>query len=182
MRVPTTQHSLARWTAVALAALALTSCGGDDTGGEQEELRSVGSACSMASQCESPTTAACLTELKPMKAVAGVPEGIAMLGLSFPQGYCSSAPNCASDADCGSKGACYRPFRAVTAETLRALEKPLMLAEGAMSFLPTYGVCLRTCPNNVVDCEAGQKCEKPLAEFVGLVTGSINDVNFCIPM
>ena len=70
---------------------------------------SVGSPCTTASECGSPTAPACLTELKPLRTLAGVPQEIAELGLDFDEGYCSSVPTCDDDAknqdetgkDCG---------------------------------------------------------------------------------
>jgi len=149
-------------------------------GGHPNEGLAVGSTCTMDSQCDSPTTPACLTELKPLSSLAGVPAELADIGLVFPEGYCSSVLSCTGDGDCGDRGKCYRPFREVTAETLRALEEPLMVTAGSLDFLPSYGVCLRACAG-VTECETGQLCEKPTAELVALVPGSINDVDFCVP-
>src|SRR5687768_14175348 len=123
------------WGAAAplLAAIALSACGpkasatvtvdaGQD-GNMPNEGAPVGSACDDRLDCDSPTTPACLDELKPMKNLAGVPTEIANTGLEFTNGYCSSVLNCVDDNSCGDKGRCYRPFREVTAETLRALER-----------------------------------------------------------
>ncbi len=171
-----------------IGALALAGCGsGTSTptdaaidGSGPSSGRAVGSPCTLASQCESPTSPECLAEIKPLASLAGVPAELAALGLVFPDGYCSSVLNCASDAHCGARGACYRPFRDVTATTLRELEPPLGVSAGTLDFLPSYGVCLRTC-TAASDCEVGQLCEPPLTDFVTLVPGAINDASFCVP-
>ncbi len=169
--------------------VAAVACGGGGGGGPIDagvdgtgpnEGLAVGSPCTQASQCESPTSPECLQELKPLASLAGVPEELAELGLEFPDGYCSSVLDCAGDADCGARGACYRPFREVTPGTLRKLEPPLGVTEGTLDFLPAYGVCLRSC-SVPGDCEVGQLCEAPLTDFISLVPGAINDTTFCVP-
>ncbi len=171
-----------------VALLAVTACGsgaattidaGLDGSGPNAGL-AVGTACSLATQCDSPTSPECLSELKPLASLAGVPAELADLGLTFPDGYCSSVLNCGGDADCGARGACYRPFRDVTAQTLRDLEPPLGVSAGTLDFLPSYGVCLRGCAA-ASDCEVGQLCEPPLTDFVSLVPGALNDTPYCVP-
>jgi len=168
-------------------ALALAACAATndtpvpDAGGDHPNPgKPVGSACAANLECESPTTPECLKELKPLAALAGVPAELAKLGLTFPMGYCSSTLNCVSDAGCGAKGSCYRPFRDVTAATLRDLEPPLGVSMGTLDFLPALGVCLRNC-SAPSECEVGQLCEPPMASFVSLVPGSINDKKYCVP-
>ncbi len=170
-----------------LAVLALVACGPSgataDAGvdaGRPNTGRAVGSPCTESSQCDSPSSPECLDQIKPLATLAGVPAELAELGLVFPDGYCSSTLNCGSDADCGMKGACYRPFRDVTAATLRELEPPLGVSEGTLDFLPAYGLCMRTC-TMAADCEVGQLCQAPMSEFVSLVPGSINDTPYCVP-
>jgi hypothetical protein len=188
-----TQRRIISWSIgsalpAAIAALALVACGpastthhGPDAGSDGgNDGLAVGSGCTMDNQCDSPTTPKCLTEIKPLATLAGVPAELAGLGLVFPTGYCSSVLDCASDADCGEKGSCYRPFREVTADTLRDLEPPLGVSTGSLDFLPSYGVCLRGC-TAVAECEVGQLCEEPLTDFISLVPGSINDKKFCVP-
>lgn len=190
MHTSRTRHRLACWSVSWLVptALVLAGCGsraktaidaGVGGGGPNQGL-AVGSPCTTASQCDSPTSPDCLTEIKPLKSVAGVPATIAGLGLVFPMGYCSSVLNCAADTDCGKRGACYRPFREVTAATLHDLESALGVTAGSLNFLPTYGVCLRSCASSG-DCEVGQLCEPPLADLVSRVPGAINNVPYCVP-
>lgn len=189
MHVDTLRSAARSGTSVALLALLLAACGGgggghDDGGVPREagpnEGEPVGSPCTSDSECDSPTSPECLEELRPLASLAGVPQELAELGLEFPSGYCSSVLSCASDADCGDQGGCYRPFREVSAQTLRDLEPPLGVSAGSLDFLPGYGVCLRTC-TSASSCESGQKCEAPLADFVGMVPGAINDVTYCVP-
>jgi hypothetical protein len=171
-------------------ALVLAACGpsgggggGADAGvdgGGPNEGAAVGSPCEAHLDCDSPTTPECLSEIKPLASLAGVPGELAELGLEFPAGYCSSKLNCTGDADCGELGTCFRPFREVTADTLRQLETPLMVSVGSLDFLPAYGVCLRACDSPSA-CEVGQLCELPMADFIALVPGAINDTKFCVP-
>lgn len=182
-----------RWaTFGVLAALALGACSssvdtpapgsdaGRDAGGGNVGA-DVGSACTSASQCDSRTTPGCLSAIKPLAAIAGVDPAFADLGLTFPNGYCSNAltPYCSSDSQCGNGGACYRPFSAVTADTLRQLEPPLGVSAGSLDFLPSFGVCFATCTSSA-DCAAGQICDIPFKDFISLVPGSVNDTPYCI--
>jgi Notch-like protein len=169
-----------------LAALGL-ACGPSGSSGTPDANRDgpqdglpVGSPCNDKSVCGSPTSPECLTKIKPLEMLAGVPAELAELGLEFPSGYCSSVLDCTGDADCYTMGACYRPFREVTADTLRQLEPPLMVSTGSLDFLPTYGVCMRPC-TTADQCEVGQICEPPLNDLVSLVPGAINDRSFCVP-
>jgi len=177
------------------ATMTWLACGGDPSDQHHTTMDSgvtpgnkdVGSACTAASDCASPGTPACFETLAPLQ---GIPESqildhtaydsLSGLGLTFANGYCSSAPNCASQSDCGPKGDCYRPFSAVTAATLRDLEVPLGVAPNALDFLPSYGVCLRSCTASS-DCERGQFCELPLDDLVSLVPGSSNPKPYCVP-
>ena len=196
MHASRARHRLGCWSVSSLAPLVLalaaaiapagcssgatsTVDAGIDGSGPNDGL-AVGSPCTMDSQCDSPTSPECLSEIKPLASLAGVPAELAALGLVFPMGYCSSTLNCAGDADCGDRGACYRPFRDVTAATLRELEPPLGVTAGSLDFLPSYGVCLRTC-TGPADCEVGQLCEPPLTDFISLVPGAINDTSYCVP-
>jgi Notch-like protein len=151
-----------------------------DAGHHPNEGRPVGSPCTADLDCDSPTSPECLSEIKPLAALAGVPAELAALGLTFPSGYCSSTLNCSSDADCGAKGQCYLPFRDVTPETLRELETPLGVSMGTLDFLPAYGLCLRGCAA-ASECEVGQLCQAPMTNFISLVPGSINDKTYCVP-
>lgn len=153
---------------------------GGKRAGKPNTGRPVGSPCRSELDCDSPTTPDCLEEVKPLSSLAGVPAELADLGLVFPDGYCSSVLNCASNADCGKNGACYLPFREVTAETLRDLEPSLKVSKGTLDFLPALGLCLRPCSASS-DCEVGQICEPPLKDFVSLVPRNINNVSFCVP-
>src|SRR5262245_3045631 len=130
---------MGRFWGTVIAALVLAACAATndqqtpDAGGNHPNSgKPVGSACAADTDCDSPTTPECLKELKPLSTLAGVPAQLAGLGLTFPMGYCSSQLNCASDADCGMKGQCYRPFREVTPDTLRQLEMPLMVSMGSL--------------------------------------------------
>jgi hypothetical protein len=186
MPMPTSRPR--QWCTYAFLAALLGACassGGDtpsvDAGDMPNTGRAVGSACTEASQCDSPSTPECLAEIKPLAALAGVPAELAKLGLTFPDGYCSSKLNCAGDEDCGDKGSCYRPFREVTDPVLRDLEMSLMVSAGSLDFLPAIGVCMRSCEAASGTCEVGQLCEIPMADFVSLVPGAINDTKFCVP-
>jgi hypothetical protein len=179
---------------LAIALFCMVGCGGGGGGPDgpgndggsitndagPNEGASVGSPCTQNSDCDSPTSPECLSELKPLSSLAGVPAELADLGLEFEGGYCSSVLSCADDTGCGDLGKCYRPFRAVTPATLRELEPPLGVSSGTLDFLPAYGVCLRAC-DAASECEVGQFCELPLDELVSLVPGAINDQKFCIP-
>lgn len=175
-----------------LAALSLGACKADpstttpttDAGrdaGSGNVGADVGSACTSANQCDSRTTPACLTALKPLASIAGVDPAFADLGLVFPNGYCSNAltPYCVSDSECGTGGQCYRPFANVAAATLRDLEAPLGVSAGTLDFLPEFGVCFATC-TATSDCATGQICDIPMKGFIGLVDGSVNDTPYCI--
>jgi len=190
MNTSRARHRLGGWSVSWLVPLALAACSApakppamQDAGvggtGPNQGLP-VGSACTTAMQCDSPTSPDCLSEIKPLSSLPGVPAEIAGLGLVFPTGYCSSILNCTGDSDCGAKGSCYRPFREVAPMTLRNLEMALMVSENALDFLPAYGVCLRSCAA-AGDCEVGQLCEPPLANLVSLVPGAINDKSYCVP-
>jgi hypothetical protein len=170
-----------------LAAIGLAACGPSSPSGTPDariggpnEGAPVGSACTKDTDCDSPSSPECLAAIKPLEMLAGVPAELAELGLEFPNGYCSSVLDCASDADCGDMGACYRPFREVTADTLRELEPPLMVTNGSLDFLPAYGICMRPC-TTADQCEVGQICEPPLNDLVSLVRGAINDRSYCVP-
>jgi Notch-like protein len=174
------------WVALAQAA-SVAGCaeGGHAPDGDgihhmPNEGLPVGSPCTKDLDCDSPTTPDCLSEVKPLKSLAGVPAELADLGLVFPDGYCSSVLDCMSDADCGDRGTCYLPFREVKAETLRELEPSLKVSKGSLDFLPALGLCMRRC-TTASECEVGQLCEPPLKDFVSLVPGNINDVSFCVP-
>jgi hypothetical protein len=170
-----------------LAAIGLAACGPSSPSGTPDariggpnDGAPVGSACTKDTDCDSPSSPECLASIKPLEMLAGVPAELAELGLEFPNGYCSSVLDCASDADCGDMGACYRPFREVTADTLRQLEPPLMVTAGSLDFLPGYGICMRPC-TTAGQCEVGQICEPPLNDLVSLVPGAINDRSYCVP-
>ncbi|HEY3447421.1 MAG TPA: calcium-binding EGF-like domain-containing protein [Myxococcales bacterium] len=141
----------------------------------------VGSACSAASDCANPPTAACFTEFKPVKGLVkegtdpGTKAAFEAIGLDFPGGYCSNTGNCAKDSDCSTGGKCYLAMDGVSQATIDGLSAtvPFDVAK-----FKTMGLCLKACEKDT-DCRQGYKCGWPLGDFMQMVEGATKK-NFCI--
>ncbi|MBN2802602.1 MAG: hypothetical protein JXR91_05885 [Deltaproteobacteria bacterium] len=151
------------------------------------DLLTVGSPCTKDAQCADPGKPLCITDgLYPLASLASseneASKGLAMLGVDLPEGYCSTVPTCATDADCGQGGTCFFPLKDVDEATYAGLVSALSLpaddASVLSSFL-TYGQCLQSCKKDN-DCKReGYECATPLGDFIGLVPGS-DMSTFCI--
>jgi hypothetical protein len=194
------RHSRLLGLAALLAAMVAPGCGGGDnatdsgpvdTGGNDGSINPnglpAGSPCTANDQCGG-ANALCLTDgLFPLSALADSPdEGartFAALGLPLPSGYCSTVPNCVTDADCGPGGECFFPLEFVDPEILEEGVSVLGLArqEDVDIFLSfgNYGHCLQPCTNDAACTREGYACAAPLAEFIGLVGGD-TESTFCV--
>jgi hypothetical protein len=140
----------------------------------------VGSACTLDSECDSPTAPSCMSDLEPFGfAASGLIGKLAPTRLVFEDGYCSSAVDCVDDDHCGDRGRCYRTFEDVSDSRLRDLEVLGGLDRCVLQNLPDFGACLRPCLD-ADDCDAGQSCDVPLASAIALVDGRPNPLTFCI--
>lgn len=159
-----------------VTAAVVVACGGSSTTGKP-----VGSACTTASDCASPPTAACLTEYRPLTGLLKTgtdPNTVASfdaIGLAFPGGYCTNAGNCATDADCPTGGTCFIGLAGVPQTTLNGLAPTVPFD---INTFATKGLCLEPCTPTTV-CRTGYVCDWPLSSLISLVPG-VQKKTYCI--
>ena len=96
--------------------------------------------------------------------------------------YCPSSSHtidssCATDADCGEGGGCYRPFDGVSEQTIMGLNA---LVPFDVQVFADRGLCLKTCTAES-DCRSGEgyACIVPLHAFVDVINPDYTRT-FCI--
>jgi hypothetical protein len=134
----------------------------------------VGSKCTADSQCTGYKKPTCVTALNPLEDLiapdSGAPgaQKFRTLSLPFPGGYCSNtlADSCATDADCGVGGGCYRPFEGADPALVDSLNK---IVPFDIRVFAKQGVCLEKCSADATcRTDEGYKCIVPLHAFVTL--------------
>jgi hypothetical protein len=135
----------------------------------------VGAVCTADAECSGYGTPTCIAGLYPLATLTADP-GLQAIGLPLPGGYCSAAPSCASDAQCGTGGKCFQPLADVTDETLDTIASTLPDVD--VHQFAQYGACLDPCVDNT-ECREGYVCATPIASLLGLVPGARLET-FCV--
>ncbi len=166
-------HRHLAWLTILPLCLAPLGCGGS----KSDNGLPVGSACTQDKQCAGPGVPDCLTDgLFPLAGLASsqnpTAKGLATIGVPLPDGYCSTVPPCATDADCGKDGSCFFPLRNVDPTYFSSLVTALGLDPADSAVLEgfiSYGQCLKKC-STPSDCpRTGYTCDTPLKDFLSLV-------------
>jgi hypothetical protein len=168
--------------AMLLSAGGCSSDAGDDAAGESRS-QAVGAACTQDSDCDGYKNPSCLTELKALASVVYADAGTEAdafrnFTLPFPGGYCTNTVenSCASDADCGAGGGCFRPFEGVSDATIAELDQlgmPFSVTDFA-----EVGLCLARCTGSS-DCRDGYNCQVPVCALMTMFNQSYAKT-FCV--
>lgn len=157
--------------------------GGDSSGPDAGPIATtpLSGACTAATQCATGANPACRTELRLFESTNPPNLAPRAYRYAFEDGYCSTAPDCDVDADCGAGGVCFAPFVSVDAATRGDLELTLGIPSGSLAGWADRGVCLRGCVD-AGDCLAGSTCAVPFEDTIALIPDVTTPARACLPV